>query len=177
MLTPIPPDRAARLQHGGALLVDVREPAEIARAAIPGAASLPLSRLDATPLGAVPGQTVVFLCRSGARTSMQAARLAAKAAGHEAFVLQGGLAAWQRAGLPVQQAARAPLPLSAQVMITAGLAVLAGTALAAGVSPWFLALPAAMGAGLLLAGLTGHCPMARILRTAPWNRDAGSRPA
>jgi hypothetical protein len=57
-------------------------------------------------------------------------------------------------------------------MIAAGLAVLAGAALGAAASPWFLALPAAMGAGLLLAGLTGHCPMARILRSAPWNRAA-----
>jgi hypothetical protein len=50
--------------------------------------------------------------------------------------------------------------------------VLAGAGLGAAVSPWFLALAGAMGIGLLLAGLTGHCPMARILRTAPWNRAA-----
>jgi rhodanese-related sulfurtransferase len=175
MLNSVTAAQAAQMQREGALLVDVREPGEVARGGIAGAANLPLSRLDGAALGATRGQKVVFLCRSDARTTMQAGRLAALAKGHEAFVMAGGLGAWQRAGLPVTQVAgvrRAPPPLSAQVMIVAGLAVLAGAGLGAAVSPWFLALAGAIGAGLLLAGLTGHCPMARILRTAPWNRAA-----
>jgi rhodanese-related sulfurtransferase len=52
------------------------------------------------PLG--PGQPVVFLCASGNRTNLSAARLAAKAGDATAYVLQGGLSAWAQAGLPTE---------------------------------------------------------------------------
>jgi rhodanese-related sulfurtransferase len=64
----------------------------------------------------------------------------------------------------------APLPIMRQVQIAAGLLVLLGIALAVLVSPWFMALPAFVGAGLVLAGLTGFCGMANLLRHMPWNR-------
>ena len=38
------------------------------------------------------------------------------------------------------------------------------------VSPWFYLINAAVGAGLLTAGLTGFCGMARLLANMPWNR-------
>jgi hypothetical protein len=46
--------------------------------------------------------------------------------------------------------------------------------LAAFVSPWFLILPAFLGAGLTFAGLTGTCGMASALGMMPWNRRAES---
>ena len=42
----------------------------------------------------------------------------------------------------------------------------------AGLSPWFLALSGAMGAGLLYAGLTNTCGLATLLARMPWNRSA-----
>ena len=45
------------------------------------------------------------------------------------------------------------------------------------VSPWFLALPAIVGAGLTLAGITGFCGMTRVLMRAPWNRSIYAGPA
>lgn len=98
-LKTISPERAAELMRDGAVLVDVREADEHAREHIPGARHHALSRLDAqTP--AQPGDDVIiFHCRSGARTQANASRLAA-AADCEAFVLEGGLDAWKRAGLP-----------------------------------------------------------------------------
>lgn len=45
------------------------------------------------------------------------------------------------------------------------LLLVAGT-LAATVSPWFVLVDAALGAGLLFAGVSGFCAMARM----PWNR-------
>src|SRR5919202_4719460 len=92
----VTPAEAARLvREEGAVLVDIREPDEQARERIPGAHALPLSRLDAAPLP--EGRPLVFLCRSGARTAAQAARLAARAG--DVMLLQGGLEAWKRAGL------------------------------------------------------------------------------
>ena len=84
--------------------------------------------------------------------------------------MAGGLDAWRKAGLPVANDRRQPLELQRQVQIGAGTLVLAGTVLGLLVSPWFFAVPLFIGAGLITAGMTGFCGMARILVHAPWNR-------
>ena len=98
-----------------------------------------------------------------------AARLAA-AAQCEAYVLEGGLEAWKRAGLPVRADSAQPLELMRQVQIAAGSAVVLGVALGALMSPWFYLFPALVGAGLIFAGATGFCGLARLLQAMPWNR-------
>jgi rhodanese-related sulfurtransferase len=170
MLKTITPEEAARLLDRGATLVDVREPDEHARARIPGARNLPLSRLEEAELAVHAGQPVLFHCRSGARTQGHAGRLAAKAGACEAYVVAGGLEAWQRAGLPVAEDRRQPLELMRQVQIAAGALVLLGVLLGTLVAPTFYALSAFVGAGLVFAGLTGTCGLARLLRLMPWNR-------
>jgi len=170
-LPTISPDRAAvLLRDGAALLVDVREADERAFAHVPGSRHLPLSRLGTERLDATPGRVVVFHCQSGARTAGSAAALAAQAAGCEAYLLDGGLSAWQKAGLRVERAAGATLPLMRQVQIAAGGLALAGAVLGAFVSPGFHALSGLVGAGLIMAGVTGLCPMASALARLPWNR-------
>ena len=59
-----------------------------------------------------------------------------------------------------------------QVQIAAGLLILAGLILGLAVSDRFLGLSAFVGAGLLFAGTTGWCGMARLLAIMPWNRTA-----
>jgi rhodanese-related sulfurtransferase len=172
MLKTITAEEAARLvREDGAALVDVREPDEHARERIPGARNLPLSRLEEAELAVHQGRPVLFHCRSGARTEGNAARLAAKAGpGREAYAVAGGLEAWKRAGLPVAEDRRRPLELMRQVQITAGSLVLLGVVLGALVSPWLYGIAAFVGAGLVFAGVTGTCGMARLLRLMPWNR-------
>jgi rhodanese-related sulfurtransferase len=154
MLKPISPEAAATLlREGGATLVDVREPDEHARARIPGAQNLPLSRLEEAELALHVGKPVIFHCRSGARTQGNAARLAAKAGLCEAYVVEGGLDAWKRTGLPA-----------------AGSMVVLGVLLGALVAPALYALAGFVGAGLVFAGVTGTCGLARVLRLMPWNR-------
>jgi len=94
---------AAELMKAGALMVDVRESHEYAGTRIPGSLNAALSRLEATEIPAGDGQPIVFFCASGARTSFNAGRLAAKAGGTEAYVMSGGISAWSRAGLPVER--------------------------------------------------------------------------
>jgi rhodanese-related sulfurtransferase len=96
-LQTIDPVAAKRLIDSGALLIDIREPHEHVRERVPGAYNAPLSRLQSLPADAT---TIIFHCRSGARTSSNAARLAA-AVGCEAYILDGGIGAWKKAGLPV----------------------------------------------------------------------------
>jgi rhodanese-related sulfurtransferase len=117
---------------------------------------------------------LVFHCRSGARTAGNAGRLAAASEGCEAFILEGGLEAWKKAGLPVSIDRRQPIELMRQVQIAAGSLVLLGIVLGALVAPGFYALSAFVGAGLLFAGLSGFCGMARLLAVMPWNRRAAA---
>ena len=175
MLNTITPDEAARLlREGGATLVDVREADEHARERIPGARNLPLSRLEEAELAVHQGKPVLFHCRSGARTAGNADRLAAKAGLCEAYVVEGGLDAWKRAGLPVAEDRRQPLELMRQVQIAAGSMVVLGVLLGAFVTPGFYLLSGFVGAGLIFAGVTGTCGLARVLRMMPWNRSAVS---
>jgi rhodanese-related sulfurtransferase len=174
ILSPI---EAKRLLDQGALLVDVREADEHARENIPGARLAPLSRLDQADLALPERQRVIFHCRSGARTQGNAAHLAAKVgSASEAFIVEGGLDAWKKAGLPVTVDRRQPLELQRQVQIGAGSMAFLGTMLGLFVSPWFFVIPAFVGTGLTVAGITGFCGMARILKKAPWNRAAYAQP-
>jgi len=171
-LLPLAPAEArARLASGRAVLIDIREPDEFARSHVPGARSVPLSQLGDALLPA--GVEVIFTCRTGMRTAGACDRLAAQVEG-PAFVLEGGLEAWSKAGLPVTLDAKAPLEIMRQVQIAAGSLVLLGVLLGWLVAPGFFALAAFVGAGLTFAGATGFCGMARLLMLAPWNRP---RPA
>jgi rhodanese-related sulfurtransferase len=177
-LPTITPQEARRRLEAGAVLIDIREPDEHAREKIPAALSLPLSRFEEADLAVHQGRPVIFHCRSGARTAANAPRLAAGLGeGCEAFIVEGGLDAWRKAGLPVATDRRQPLELQRQVQIGAGSLGFVGTLLGLTVSPWFFAVPLFVGAGLMTAGITGFCGMARLLVHAPWNKALQTAPA
>lgn len=159
--------RARRLVEEGAILVDIRELDEHARERVPGARHHALSRLSTIDTGGATA--VVFHCRSGARTAANASRLA-NAVGCEAYVLEGGIDAWKKAGLPVATNTRQPIEIMRQVQITAGSLVVLGVVLGVWKAPAFLALSAFVGAGLVFAGVTGWCGMAKLLGLMPWNK-------
>lgn len=169
-LTRLPPqDVHARIAAGTAVLVDIREADEFARTHIAGAQSQPLSAWERAHLAIQPGADVIFTCRSGMRTAGACDRLAARVTG-DAFVLDGGVDAWAKAGLPVITDAKAPLEIMRQVQIAAGSLILIGALLGVLASPYWFGLSAFVGAGLLFAGVSGFCGMARLLMLAPWNR-------
>ena len=169
-LTKIDPKTVADgLKAGRFHLIDIREADEFAREHIGGAVSIPLSRVEQADVKLEAGRTAVFHCKSGMRTEANCARLAARVDG-EALILEGGLDAWKKAGLPVADNAKAPLPMNRQVQITAGTLVLAGTLIGAFVHPAGQVLSGFIGAGLVFAGLSGWCGMANVLAVMPWNR-------
>jgi len=94
-----PEEVAKGVADGRYLLVDVREPNEVAVDAYPGALVLPLSGFDPKDIPDPGGKQVVFACRSGKRS--QTASLAAQVAGlpYDKH-LAGGILAWKAAGLP-----------------------------------------------------------------------------
>jgi rhodanese-related sulfurtransferase len=96
-----PEDVARGLADGRYLLVDVREPNEVAVEAYPDAVVIPLSSFDPEDIPAPNGKQVVFACRSGKRSVT--ASLAAQATGlvYDKH-LAGGMLAWKAAGLPTR---------------------------------------------------------------------------
>jgi rhodanese-related sulfurtransferase len=96
-----PTEVARGLTEGRMLLVDVREPNEIAAESYPDAVILPLSRFNPAAIPDPKGREVVFACRAGHRSVT--ASLAAQAQGYPYNShLAGGIIAWKEAGLPTK---------------------------------------------------------------------------
>jgi rhodanese-related sulfurtransferase len=96
------PDEVSKgIAAGRYLLVDVREPNEVAVEAYPDAVVVPLSGFDPQDIPVPGGKQVVFACRSGKRSVT--ASLAAQADGlaYDKH-LAGGMLAWKAAGLPTR---------------------------------------------------------------------------
>jgi rhodanese-related sulfurtransferase len=93
-----PEEVSKGMAEGRYLLVDVREPNEVAVEAYPGAVVVPLSSFDPEDIPDPQGKQVVFACRSGKRSVT--ASLAAQAGGlaYDKH-LAGGMLAWKAAGL------------------------------------------------------------------------------
>ena len=169
-----PTEARDRVNQQTAVLIDVREPFERAAAFIPGSHAHPLSRFDARALRLeYPDQTLIFSCKSGSR-SADAAQRFLKATGEAGtHQMTGGIEAWQSAGLPVERSANAPkLDVMRQVQIIAGGLVLLGV-LGSLIHPAFIGLSVFVGAGLVFAGVSGWCGMAKLLGHLPWNRCGG----
>ena len=157
-----------KLQDKTIRLIDIRERDEFERAHIDGAVSLPLSgivKAQSIPVSDIP---TVFMCRSGMRTDGNCDTLAGLNTS-EAFILDGGLDAWKKDGLPVKLNKNAPLEINRQVQMIAGALILIGIGMANVLHPGFIGLTAFVGLGLTFAGVSGWCGMASLLRVMPWN--------
>jgi rhodanese-related sulfurtransferase len=161
-------------------LLDVRTPVEHREVHIDGCRLEPLDALDAGVMAReLSGRKAVIVCRSGTRAKQAAAML--EAAGVvDCAVLDGGMQAWQAAGLPVVRGQKA-MSLERQVRVAAGAMVVAGVVLGTWVHPAWYGLSAFVGGGLVFAGLTDWCGMGLLLAKAPWNKvrtapAAGSKP-
>jgi rhodanese-related sulfurtransferase len=96
-----PEEVSKGIADGRYLLVDVREPNEVAAEAYPDGVVVPLSTFDPNEIADPQGKEVVFACRSGKRSVT--ASLAAQSAGlpYDKH-LAGGMLAWKAAGLPTK---------------------------------------------------------------------------
>jgi rhodanese-related sulfurtransferase len=157
---------------GEARIVDVREPAEIASEHIRGAQSLPLGQIGSVRIAPQEGEKLVLVCASGRRSGMACERLSSE--GVEVYSLAGGLNGWKSVGGSVEVSAHKVIPLERQVLLGAGFLVLTGVILSLLAHPYWIALSAFVGAGLMFAGLTGFCGMALLLARAPWNQRGAS---
>ncbi|MFZ5662738.1 MAG: rhodanese-like domain-containing protein [Pseudomonadota bacterium] len=100
--------------HEGAVLIDVREPAEYETGHIPGAINIPRGvlefQVDAHP--AVAGvsdpalshkaRPIVLYCRTGGRAALAALNLQ-RMGFTDVRSIEGGIVGWEAAGLPLTQ--------------------------------------------------------------------------
>ncbi|MDH6641578.1 rhodanese-related sulfurtransferase [Ralstonia sp. GP73] len=90
------------INRRNAVVVDVRENAEYAAGHLPQAKHAPLGELAGKAAGLAKNKEtpIILVCQTGQRAGRAQAVL--RQAGYsEVYSLEGGLAAWQQAGLPV----------------------------------------------------------------------------
>ena len=159
-------------------LIDVRTPAEYRSAHVPFARSRPLQSLKPREVVAERvsrDEPLYLICRSGTRSEKACAAFGS--AGYSDIVVnvEGGTLAWERAGLPLERG-KFILPLDRQVRTATGLLVLLGAVLGYLVTPWFYALSAYCGAGMIFAGITDICPLSWTIAKMPWNQTRAAEP-
>ncbi len=101
----ISPQAAAdfvKSQH--AVIIDVREPSEVAITRIPGAINIPLSQLKnrLVELGKYKQSRIITQCRTG-RRSQEALKTLTSSGFTDVQNLEGGIVAWERAGLKIEK--------------------------------------------------------------------------
>ena len=87
--------------EGRYLLVDVREPNEVAAEAFPDAAVVALSVFDPKAIPDPQGKQVVFACRSGKRSVTASMMAQADGLAYDKH-LAGGILGWKAVGLPTR---------------------------------------------------------------------------
>lgn len=171
-----PQEAQEQLKAGKGTLIDVRTPAEYREVHAVGAKLVPLDRFDPAAVlsefGVNESAPLLVICRSGARARQACERLKGAGCSNLALV-DGGTLAWEKTGLPVARGKKT-ISLERQVRLIVGTLTIAGSALGAFASPWFLLIPAILGAGLVFAGITDTCGLALILARLPWNQAGDS---
>ena len=158
-------------------VIDVREFSEFNSERIADAQLMPLSNFEKHADEIDHSRPVYLICRSGSRANQAAEKLASKGF-TDINVVQGGMAAWTSANLPVIRGESKVWSLERQVRFAAGLFVLTGVVLGVFVSSYLLVLPAFAGAGLVFSALTDTCGMGIVLARMPWNKGpAACEPA
>jgi rhodanese-related sulfurtransferase len=153
------------------IYVDVREKNEFAEKHIPGALNTPLSSLEEylqVIVELANKNKVTLVCQSGMRAEQAKEKLKKVNAEFNADILQGGMNNWKENG--ENSSTKSTLPIIRQVMIIAGLLILAGALPAYFININFIWLSAFVGLGLFFAGASGICLMAKILQFMPWNK-------
>lgn len=89
------------LDRHEALIIDVREVDEYERVHLLDSQLIPLGNLDVASLPPLSGKKLIIHCQSGRRSEMACASLLHSKPELEVYNLQGGIIAWQQAGLVV----------------------------------------------------------------------------
>ncbi len=147
--------------------VDVRTDVEFKEEHIKGFENIPLDKVEKYADQFCKYEKVYVTCKSGGRSMKAIEKLGE--IDTELVNVDGGLLQWKAEGLPLESGGGG-LPIIRQVLIAAGCLVLIGVALALFWNWYAIWLSAFVGVGLVFAGVTGWCGMAKILGVMPWNK-------
>jgi len=157
------------LDNNKAVLIDVREPAEYRSEKISYALNIPLSRIQSNYIQQHKDKKVILHCKSGNR-SLEACKKVIQSLDFDIYTIDGGIDAWAASGMDIETGKSNILPLNRQVQLTIGLMILSGLVIYQCVTPFGLVLPLVAGIGLMNAGITGWCGLAKIMALMPWNK-------
>ena len=151
--------------------LDVREADEFAYEHIAGTLNIPQSRMKVEMSRFPKDKELYVFCNTGIR-SAQAVELFKSGGFQKIRLVEGGIAAWKSAGFPLKRS-KGPIPIMRQVQIVAGALALIG-----GLFVQLRWIAIFVGAGLLFAGASGFCTMAKLLAYLPWNKSlrGGNKP-
>lgn len=160
------------LDNNEAILIDVRDKIEHNQECIDCATLIPLGEFSADKVPAADKKIVIH-CRSGARSAAACAKLLEDMPNADVYNLEGGILAWSKSGYNSKNttSAKTCISIERQIFIIIGTFVLIGTLLGYFFNSLFLIIPAFFGAGLVFAGTTNCCIMAKILACMPWNKS------
>jgi rhodanese-related sulfurtransferase len=160
------------LKNDEAVLIDVREAGEFKAKSIYKARNLPLSKITITEahLPEHKHKKLVLQCQTGRRSMLACEKLQKEGVAYDIWNLKGGIVAWESTPLPTISSGRKFLPIDRQVQITVSLMILTGLGLGYWLHPGGYGLTLVAGLGLLNAGLTGWCGMAKFFAWMPWNK-------
>ena len=162
----------SKLAEQGAVLLDVRSPAEFRQVHVEGAINLPLEKVSEAAVKKIlqekASSVVVLLCAAGTRARKAAEQL--EQADLKLVVITGGTNACLQLNIPVIRGENKTISIERQVRIAAGFITFAGVVLGFTVHPNFFYLSGFIGAGLMFAGITDWCGMGLLIAKAPWNK-------
>lgn len=97
-------DATMRINKQDAMVLDVRDAGQYAQGHLPRARNIPVKELEGrlTEIERHRNKPVIVTCDAGTRSAAAAAILK-KAGFTEVLTLEGGLAAWRKADLPVEK--------------------------------------------------------------------------
>lgn len=158
-------------------LIDVRTSAEFRKVHAERARLAPLGALDpdaliASRVGA-SDEPIYVICHSGHRS--RRACEAFRSAGFRNVVnVEGGTAAWEAAGLPVERETTSG-SVSHQFWMAAGLVILSGAYLGHALHPSFYALSAVATVALFTTGIRNDKSLEGFLALMPWSQTGQDR--
>lgn len=148
------------------IVLDVRTNAEHDSKKIPGVYNLPLDELEEHTNMLKTYDKVYLHCQSGNRSGKGYQKLLDLGLTNIINVT-GGINEWEQNNFGVKTNNK--MPIMQQVMVTAGSLVLLGSLLVV-LNSYFLVIPIFVSSGLIYAGVSGNCLMAKILGKMPWNQ-------
>lgn len=156
------------MQKNDAILIDVRNGSEYDEKSIPDAILINSDKLikNYDSYKKVIGNKAIILhCKKGARGA-KAAKNLQQITQNKVYNLEGGIDAWEQDGMPIITSG---VSVIRQVQITVGIITIIFALLGFYKNRKFLMVNIFIGFGLLFAGVTGSCALARLIKMMPWN--------